>query len=259
MSASLRPATVPTRWLGRHFDTHDAVDSTNAAAWRLADEGAPHGALVVAARQTAGRGRQGRRWTSAPGNLFASFVLRRDRFDGGDAALSLVVGLEIASTLRHDFGVDAVGVKWPNDVLVDGSKIAGVLAEARTDDGSRIVIGFGVNLRTPADGWGDLAGRATALDAHGIESEPADFLQRFLPRLERGLESFDADGFAAFRRAWEDFDVLSERAVEFESDGRRSRARVRGVDARGALEVVDDRGDVRALFGGEVHLTDVES
>ena len=257
MSADLVPAAVRTRWLAHRIDAHPVVDSTNARAWILDEDGAPHGTLVVAGGQTAGRGRQGRTWESVPGNLFASVLLRRETVDGHDAALSLVAGLEIAATLRYDLDLDDVGVKWPNDVWLAGRKVAGVLSEARTDARPRVVIGFGVNLRAPDAGWGELEGHATSLDAHGTALTPAAFLEHLLPRLERGLEAFDAAGFATCRDAWTDFDVLAGRTVAYTRGRIAERGRALGVDGSGALRVETEGGAERTLHGGEVHLEEL--
>lgn len=256
MSAHLAPSGLRTRWLAQSVETHDVLDSTNARAWAWSDEGAPHGALVVTARQTAGRGRHGRAWSSPAGNLYASIVLRPDAGTTVDAGLALVVGLEIARTLREDLGIRGVGVKWPNDVWIDGLKVAGVLVEGRLDPPPRLIVGFGVNLRRPPDGWGELEGRATAIDAAGPTLAPADFLVGLLPRLESGVDAFLREGFAGRRAAWKDFDVLAGRAIRYQADGRTHEGRAEGVADDGSLRVHD--GDaVRTVRGGEVHIVGV--
>jgi BirA family biotin operon repressor/biotin-[acetyl-CoA-carboxylase] ligase len=129
------------------------TDSTNERARALALGGAPHGTLVTASAQTAGRGRQGRRWEAAPGSaLLCSVVLRRV-----DELLPLRAGLAVA-----DLAGEAARVKWPNDVLVAGRKVAGVLVEARPQDGWA-VLGIGINLAALAVRLAEPA--ATALDA----------------------------------------------------------------------------------------------
>lgn len=259
MNSKRVPSTSRTRWLGQPVEDHHVVDSTNARAWERAAEGAPHGSLVVAGLQRAGRGRQGRSWTSVEGNLFASLLLRPEGPFAPDAAVSLVVGLEIARTLRDAFAVDGVGVKWPNDVHVDGRKIAGILVEGRLEPTPRMVAGFGVNLCRPPDGWGELEGRATALDVLGPAVTPGGFLDELLPRLESALDDFWSAGFTPRLEDWRALDVLNGRTVRYERDRTTSSGRVDGVDASGALCVVGDDGHRTRLHGGEVHLVGVDS
>ena len=258
MRRDLVPTTVETQWLGSTFDAHDAIDSTNRRAHELAAAGAAHGAVVVAARQTAGRGRQGRAWTGTDGDLLASCVLRPARIGPDLAALSLVVGLEIGATVRDDFHVEEIGVKWPNDVRVGARKIAGILLEARSDTEPHVVIGFGVNLRRPPRGWGELEGRASSLEqcrSGDAPPTPAGFLAHLLPRLERGIDDFFEEGFVRRGAEWDALDVLRGRTVEYDRQGRTFRAEAAGVAPDGSLRVVHDDGRVEQLYGGEVHVT----
>ena len=127
--------------LGRPRLHHREIDSTNRRARELASAGAPHGTLVTAGAQTAGRGRQGRRWEAPAGSaLLCSLVLREF-----DALLSLRAGLAVA-----DVAGEAARVKWPNDVQVDGRKVAGVLVEGRPHEGWAVV-GIGVNVSAAPD------------------------------------------------------------------------------------------------------------
>jgi len=258
MNSPRVPRALRTRWLGCHVEDHELVDSTNARAWERVSADAPHGTVVVAGRQTAGRGRQGREWTSALGNLFASILLRPTGPHARDAAVSLVIGLEIARTLRDAFAVADVGVKWPNDVHVAGRKIAGILVEGRFDPPARMVAGFGVNLCRPDDGWGDLEGRASALDEVGPSVGPGAFLEELLPRLESALDDFWSAGFTPRQEDWRAVDVLAGRTILYERDGHRAEGRVEGVDTSGALCVVGPDGSPVRLHGGEVHLVGVE-
>jgi BirA family biotin operon repressor/biotin-[acetyl-CoA-carboxylase] ligase len=262
LSRDLVPTTVETQWLGSTFDAHDAIDSTNRRAHELAAAGAAYGTVVVAARQTAGRGRQGRAWTGTDGDLLASCVLRPARIGTDLAALSLVAGLEIGATVRDDFHVEEIGVKWPNDVHVGARKIAGILLEARSDTEPYVVIGFGVNLRRPPEGWGELRDRATSLEECRPDDRtptPAGFLTRLLPRLERGIDDFLEEGFVRRGAEWDALDVLRGRTVEYDRQGRTLRAEAAGVAPDGSLRVVHDDGRVEQLYGGEVHVTGYEA
>ena len=156
--------------LGRPRLHHREIDSTNRRARELASAGAPHGTLVTAGAQTAGRGRQGRRWEAPAGSaLLCSLVLREF-----DALLSLRAGLAVA-----DVAGEAARVKWPNDVQVDGRKVAGVLVEGRPHEGWAVV-GIGVNVSAAPSDLPD----AAALGREDVEAVLAELLAALEARLD---------------------------------------------------------------------------
>jgi len=211
------------------------IDSTNERARELAGRGAPHGTLVTAGAQTAGRGRQGRRWEAPPGTaLLCSLIVRRY-----DALLSLRAGLAVAEVA----GTDAL-VKWPNDVLLDGRKVAGVLVEGRPQDGWAVV-GIGVNVAVePAALGPELSERAGTLGRPRSAVEPT--LAELLEALERWLAAPEAEALAALRER----DALLDQPVSW-GGGSGVGA---GIDAAGGLRVRLPGGDVTVLSAGEVHL-----
>lgn len=151
----------------------DEVDSTNAVCRQLALEGAPEGAVVHAMRQTSGRGRQGRTWHSTGDfGLWFSILLRPGQLNPGiDAPMggmvSIAAGVGVCGALER-FGI-AVGLKWPNDVLISGRKVCGILAESALDDSRLdwVVLGIGINVNTPDGGFPpELRSIATAVDQH---------------------------------------------------------------------------------------------
>jgi len=153
-----------------------ATTSTNDRARALAQGGAPHGTLVTAAEQHAGRGRQGRTWSAPPGRaLLLSFVLRDP-----PALLPLAAGLAVAEVAGP-----AAAIKWPNDVLLDGGKVAGILAEGRADEGWA-VLGIGVNVALRVDELPpELHATAGTLGLGPADLEPT--LERLVVALERAL------------------------------------------------------------------------
>jgi BirA family transcriptional regulator, biotin operon repressor / biotin---[acetyl-CoA-carboxylase] ligase len=209
--------------------------STNEVARELAARGAPHGTLVTAGTQTAGRGRQGRTWVTPPGGaLLASIVLRSP-----DPLLSLRGGLAVA-----DLAGDAARVKWPNDVLVDGRKVAGVLAEGRPQEGWA-VLGIGINLALDEAALpAEARGRAGTLGRPPEQAEAV--LEELLPALDRRLAEPAAALLADLRAR----DALLGAAVRW-AGGTGTGA---GVDDDGRLLVRDGDGTTRALEAGEVHL-----
>jgi len=212
-----------------------ATSSTNDRARRLAAAGAPHGTLVTAGEQTAGRGRQGRTWSAPPGRaLLFSLLLR-----GYDPLLPLRAGLAVA-----DVAGGAARVKWPNDVLVDGRKLAGILVETRPQDGWA-VLGIGVNVAVDlAELPPELRDRAATLGRPPAALEAT--LDELLDRLAERLAEPPGACLEALRAR----DALRGRPVRW-SGGTGTGA---GIDDHGALLVQLPDGTVRTLDAGEVHL-----
>jgi BirA family biotin operon repressor/biotin-[acetyl-CoA-carboxylase] ligase len=209
--------------------------STNAVARRLAGTGAPHGMAVTATVQTAGRGRQGRAWLAPPGRaVLCSIVVR-----GPDALLALRGGLAVA-----DVAGPAARVKWPNDVLLDGRKVAGVLAEGRPQE-DWAVLGLGVNVAVdPAELPEELRARAGTLGRPAADVEPV--LAELLRALERRLAEPAAATAAELGRR----DALAGAPVAW-AGGEGTGA---GIDEEGRLLVRDAAGRTIVLESGEVHL-----
>jgi len=221
------------------------VASTQAVAFALAADGAPDRTVVVAESQAAGRGRRGRAWLDEPGaSLLTSIVLRPRLAPAQLPALSLTAAVAVAEALAAVAGL-APRLKWPNDVLVDGRKIAGILLESRLDPSPLVVLGVGINVRQrtlPAD-VGDRAtsvrlasGREVALDA---------VLAALLEALDRWRERLERDGFEPARVRWRTLADTLGRTVTV--DGVRGVAM--DVDADGALVIVDGGHRQRVLAG----------
>jgi BirA family biotin operon repressor/biotin-[acetyl-CoA-carboxylase] ligase len=209
--------------------------STNDRARALAATGAPHGTLVTASAQTAGRGRQGRTWSAPAGRALLCSLLLRDY----DPLLPLRAGLAVA-----DLAGAGVLVKWPNDVLLDGRKVAGILVEARPQDGWA-VLGIGVNVAVDvADLPPELRDRAATLGRPPDGVEPA--LAELLGHLQARLAEPAGAALSALRAR----DALRDRPVRW-AGGSGTGA---GIDATGALLVRRDDGTVETLEAGEVHL-----
>ena len=209
-----------------------SIGSTNARARELAQAGAPHGTAVTADEQTAGRGRQGRGWATPPGSALAVSLVIRDP----DPLLSLRAGLAVA-----DLAGAGARVKWPNDVLVDGRKVAGVLVEGHLQEGWA-VLGIGVNAAL------DLAVLPEELrgTAGTLGLDPAD-LPRALETLLAALEARLAEPPPATLEALRDRDALAGRAVRWEG-GEGTGA---GIAEDGALLVRGADGTLHRLAAGD--------
>jgi BirA family biotin operon repressor/biotin-[acetyl-CoA-carboxylase] ligase len=229
----------------------EETGSTNDRARELALGGAPHGAAVIAEHQTAGRGRQGRTWTAPPGRALTLSVLARlpqTQMDLLPLAVALAVceACEAAADVRCE-------IKWPNDVWIEGRKVAGVLIEARPHEGWA-VLGIGVNVDTAAD---ELAPelRDTATSLRIATHRPADRAAA-LDALFAGLAVWLAalaspqSVTAAFRER----DALYGRRITWTQDSRRMSGEARGVDDDGLLVVFAGEEEPVRLDAGEVHL-----
>lgn len=232
------------------------ADSTNRVAMEMAENGAPHGTVVVADAQTAGRGRMDRRWVSPAGkNLYVSLLLRPSVPAADAARLTLVAGVALADA------VEAVGVpaalKWPNDLYCGGRKAAGILAEMASDpDGVRhLVIGVGLNVNVEEDDFpADLRGTATSLRIFaGQAFRRVDVLARLLDAFGTRYAEFIGGGFASLRDEWDRRDFLRGRRVLLRWQGGEGWGTAGGLDTVGALRFLPDGGPaVESVHSGEI-------
>lgn len=215
-----------------------------------------HAVLLAAEEQTAGRGRRGRRWHSAPGAGLTFSLGRRIRRPARElAALSLVAGVAAASALRT-LGVRQAALKWPNDLVVDGAKLGGILVEARTagsrgSDGSYAVIGLGINCRrTP--GLAAKLGREVSFVNDFADVSRTVVLQSISSALLTALDAFEAGGLDALRAEWEAMDAHAGQRLRVRLAGGRVVTGVAGGLAEdGALRLVTRNG-VRSVHSGRV-------
>jgi BirA family biotin operon repressor/biotin-[acetyl-CoA-carboxylase] ligase len=233
---------------------YDSIDSTNAQAMRLIERGEPLPLLVLAERQTAGRGRRGRKWVSPFGeNLYYSLAMRVDggmrRLEG----LSLLVGLAVVKMLR-EMGINGAGLKWPNDVLVGGRKLAGVLLELTGDpaDVCHVVIGVGINVNMRASEEVDQAWTSMLLECGGV-IDRNQVVARLNKELSAYLSAHREAGFGAFQAEWEGNHLWQGRSVTLLAGSSAVEGVVVGIDAVGALRLkVGDQ--IQSFSGGELSL-----
>ena len=232
----------------------DSIDSTNAEALRAIERGQAAPFLVLAERQTAGRGRRGRKWASPfAENIYYSLVLR---IEGGMRqleGLSLVVGLAVMQALR-ELGIPAAGLKWPNDVLVGQKKIAGILLELVGDpaDVCHVVLGVGINVNMQMTDevdqqWTSMRLESgKAFDRNHLVAVLGEKLQAYLNRHQIG-------GFSAIQAEWEQNHLWQGRAVSLIAGVNQIDGEVLGIDSQGALRL--KVGGVEKVFsGGELSL-----
>jgi BirA family biotin operon repressor/biotin-[acetyl-CoA-carboxylase] ligase len=216
-----------------------------------AEAGAPSGTVVVAATQTAGRGRRGRQWLSAPGDSLTFSLLWRFAPGTAPAGLSLAAGLAVAQGMRKVDARDTLTLKWPNDLLRDARKLGGILVELLPGAPHAAVVGIGLNLRLPEAMPAELRAQSAALDSGG---DAALLLAALLHELRETFETFGRHGFAALRPAWNALHAHQDRPVRLLSDFAAPREGIcRGVDADGAL-LFEEAGRIERILSGEISL-----
>jgi BirA family biotin operon repressor/biotin-[acetyl-CoA-carboxylase] ligase len=241
--------------LGHTVHYAQRTGSTNDVARELAVEGAPEGTAVIAERQTRGRGRFQRTWVSPPfRNLYMSVLLRPPLPPESTPQIALVAGLATAETVRA-YAAEAA-IKWPNDVVVGGRKIAGILAEMEAGEGrvDFVVAGIGVNLNGCAEDFPvELRRRAIHLqEVAGALVDRTVFAERLLSRLEERYDLFLAEGFAALRPAWQSLSCLTGRSVRIDDQKQSRTGTVAGMADDGALLLRTAEGAMLNIVAGDV-------
>jgi BirA family transcriptional regulator, biotin operon repressor / biotin---[acetyl-CoA-carboxylase] ligase len=243
------------------LEVYDDIDSTNSHLMREAAKGAPSGSLCLAERQTSGRGRHGRTWVSPFGtNVYLSLLWRYPFGPGELGGLSLAAGSAVAAVLEAE-GVAEVALKWPNDILWQRRKLAGLLLEVvgEAQGPSLVVVGLGLNTRLRA-------ARAIGIEQPWVDLESVPGLagsgrNRLAARLAAGLIGtmlrYGEDGFGPFLPEWERFDLYRGELVELRMGTRAMVGVHAGIDSRGALRL-DAGGIVETYQAGEVSLRPVD-
>lgn len=233
----------------------DTVDSTNAEARRRADMGEPGPLWIWSARQSKGRGRLGREWTSQIGNLFASLLIRLNCPLATASQLALVAGIvtyeTIAKLIAYE-GRSTLLLKWPNDVLLAEEKVAGMLLENLGDPnkgGAVVVIGTGINLASHPE---NLPQPAISLDAYGLDVTPAQALEALAATTQEWLQRWgEGATFPTIRRAWLDRAGPLGRPLVVRLRGTEIEGTYAGLDPEGALRLKTADGE-RVIAVGDV-------
>ncbi len=236
-----------------HLTAVESIGSTNDMAKGMAAARAPEGTLVWAREQTIGRGRHGRNWSSPPGNLYVSLLLRPHVPVDRAAQWSFIAAVALAQALSGLLPPAArLQHKWPNDILVDGRKIAGILLESAAGGRDRVdwlVIGMGVNVDSHPEG-GDYG--ATSLRAHGVEATPQSVLAGLCDSVLTWRQRWLEEGFAPVRTAWIGRAAGVDGPLRVDVGGETLEGTYLGIDDTGAL-VLDLPGTGRRLVtAGEV-------
>jgi BirA family biotin operon repressor/biotin-[acetyl-CoA-carboxylase] ligase len=249
---------LETEVVGFQLLLYQEVDSTSAVLRRLAEAGAREGTVVLAETQHAGRGRLGRPWFSPPRvNLYASVLFRPSIRPSAVPIFSAITSLALCDAIWAE-GVPA-GIKWPNDVLVEGRKVAGSFVSFATagDLVDYVILGTGVNLNVDRlaleGGLGPVAAGATSV--REAAARPIDrnaFTATYLNTLEKWLDLYRGSGPTHLLQAWRERDLLAGRWVTVRDDPARFEGRVLGTNHEGQLVVQDARGEQHRVIAGEI-------
>jgi BirA family biotin operon repressor/biotin-[acetyl-CoA-carboxylase] ligase len=233
------------------------IDSTNRKARDLADDGAPEGSLVLSEAQTKGRGRKGRTWFSPPeGGIYISLILRPTISPAEAPKFTLLTAVAIAEALISMTSLN-IQIKWPNDILVDGKKMAGILTEMNSemDEVNYIVVGLGLNVNTPKFP-DEIQGIATSvLIETGKVFPRAKLIQEYLARYEAYYDIYKKIGFDSIIDRWKDLSEIIGKKVEVEVIGNQFVGEALDIDSDGALILKDDQGDEHRIISGDITLS----
>jgi BirA family biotin operon repressor/biotin-[acetyl-CoA-carboxylase] ligase len=229
-----------------------SIDSTNEEARRLAAEGERGPLWIAAAEQTAGRGRLGRGWVSPPGNLYATLLVTLSTSLGTAAQASLVAALAMADTVRSLAPAAPVRLKWPNDVLIAGEKVSGILVETlgQSPQGVILAIGCGLNLAHAPQGQ---RRPATSVAAHGPLVSPDQALAALAGAMQRCLGAWRlGEGFDEVRCRWLEAAGGAGERIAVDIGGARTEGAFAGLDRDGALRLLLADGSERIVRAGDV-------
>ncbi len=247
---------LSTRRIGRRLICFRETESTNMVAFRLAEEGAEEGTVVVAEAQHLGKGRLGRRWVSPPGvNLYCSLILRPPILPAQAAQLTFLSAVAVARAIAETTPLQP-DIKWPNDVLVGEGKVAGLLNEmsAETEKVNFIVLGIGVNINMRRDQFpADLRHPATSLALEtGREVNRLEFTRALLTALDGSYDAFLTRGYESIREEWLSRCTMNGREVRVTFQNSSQAGMVIGIDEDGALLLRLHDGRVERVLAGDV-------
>lgn len=250
-------ARLPEKSLCSRFEYFPVTDSTNARAMALAEQGAPHGTVVCADAQTAGRGRLGRKWISPPGlNIYMTVILRPAIEPMLAPRLTLVTAVALAQGVEDASGLSCA-LKWPNDLYIGGRKAGGILAEMAADPDivRHVAIGIGLNVNAVESDFPDeIRDRATSIRIEsGRRVFRVDVLAAFLERLDAAYRAFMSGGFEALLPEWERRSLLDGKRVHLRNGIESTWGTAIGVAEDGVLLFQQDGASVpEKVYSGEI-------
>lgn len=248
-------AGLETEHFGRTVSYHDTIDTTQAVARALAEDGAAHGTLVIAEQQTHGRGRLSRRYVSPRGGIWATLIVRRPFPPPSLSLVSLAAGVAIAEAIRGQADLPVM-LKWPNDVLIAGRKVAGTLIELAAEENAihYLLVGTGINVNVEPEALpAELSSIATTVRAEaGHPIDRARLLQAYLLRFEALCAAILEGEEDAVLAAWKALPNSLGRRVQVSAGTRTIAGTATGLSDRGALLVDTGAGRIEEIVVGDV-------
>ena len=246
---------LQTTWAGRNLYYFSEIDSTNTYAKQLGKQSEPHGTIVVAQSQSAGRGRLGRKWNSPnDGNIYMTILLRPKFSPQKASMLTLVMAYSVAMSIR-EFVDTSVYIKWPNDIVMNGKKICGILTEmsAEVDDINYVVIGIGVNVMSHEfpDALQDIA--SSILIESGQNISETAHISSIMRNFEQAYQRFcETEDMSNIYQEYNQMLINRNRQVRILDGENGYEAYAMGIDKMGQLLIRKQDGSVEAVFAGEV-------
>ncbi|MGZ6193568.1 MAG: biotin--[acetyl-CoA-carboxylase] ligase [Syntrophales bacterium] len=237
-----------------HFLTE--VESTNDALFKLARDGAPHGTVVIAECQTKGKGRLDRKWQSPPGcNIYTSIALRPSIEPVYGPQITLMTGVAVAELLS-EYCTGGVTLKWPNDVLIRGKKVCGILAEMSASSRGGvdfIVVGIGINVNIRKKDFDEsIRNLATSLaEEMGHNISRLDLTAKLFDRFDELYSRLLDSGFGSIKNAWLSYCDTVGKAVQVVFNNDIESGKVLGIDDFGALIILDEKGKTKRVIAGD--------
>ena len=246
---------LDTEWAGRNVLYFSETDSTNTRAKCLGEEGAVHGTLIVAERQTEGKGRRGRRWESPSGSsIYMSILLRPDVLPNQAPMLTLVMAQSVTEAVRRTTGQEAL-IKWPNDIVIDGRKVCGMLTEMSVEREfiHYVVIGVGINVRAQ-EFAPEIASMAACLqEVCGKRVSRAELAACIMEEFEKYYDIFlETEELTGLLERYNELLINRDRQVRVLDPAGEFQGISRGIDSRGELLVEREDGSVERVYAGEV-------
>lgn len=248
---------LQTRSFGKQeIAYHRETDSTNLRAKELAEQGAPEGTVVIAEKQTSGRGRRGRSWFSpAEKGIYASLILRPSLPPNEAPKIVLLTSVAAADALSTQTHLDVM-IKWPNDILVKGKKIAGILIDIGTemDTVNYVIVGLGLNVNIPYRSLPEaIRNDATSvLIETGKQTPRKVIIREYLRLCEKYYEWFNEGRFEEIIERWEKYANIIGQRIRVDLAGKTHRGNVSHIDPDGVLVIIDSAGKTHRIFSGDM-------
>nr|WP_249310341.1 biotin--[acetyl-CoA-carboxylase] ligase [Bacillus sp. FJAT-49736] len=249
---------LKTNELGKSIHYFESTDSTQKIAHRLAQDGCPHGTLVIAEEQTNGRGRLARNWHSPKyTGIWMSLVLRPTLPPGKAPQFTLIAAVAVSQAIEDICGISP-DIKWPNDLLLNGKKITGILTELQADSDkiNAIIMGIGMNVNQKKDDFPlELQQVATSLSIEsGKEISRSDLVKRILEKLEKYYLLYLEQGFAPLKLLWESYAVSLGKDIVARTISGNISGKALGITDDGVLKIQDNTGKIHEIYSADIEI-----